>query len=325
MNRPRKHDRHLPACMYLRHGRYWLVKRGRWTSLGTDYAEALAEYARRTRPAEPEAGMPGLIEATLARLAARVKPSTLAQYKMVAKRLKSAFAEFSPEQVKPKHVAQLMDHHADTPNLANQMRALLKDVFALALRRGLAESNPVLGIERYAEAKRGRYLTDSEYAAIAAQAGAQTRVIMDLCYLTAQRIGDVLAIRYADIGEEGIAFRQAKTGKRLIVTWTPELAGAVEQARALHRCVKGLTLLHAHTGAPLTYKTVARHFREAVRAAGIQDARLHDLRAKSLTDAKAQGLNPQLLAGHASAAMTERYIRRREIDRVSGPRRKPGG
>jgi len=41
------------------------------------------------------------------------------------------------------------------------------------------------------------------------------------------------------------------------------------------------------------------------------------MRAKALTDAKRQGLDAQKLAGHASAAMTEHYIKAREIDVVS--------
>ena len=48
MNRPRKKDRHLPACVFQRHGAIWYVKRGKWTRLGptSDLAGALAEYAR---------------------------------------------------------------------------------------------------------------------------------------------------------------------------------------------------------------------------------------------------------------------------------------
>jgi hypothetical protein len=47
--------------------------------------------------------------------------------------------------------------------------------------------------------------------------------------------------------------------------------------------------------------------------------RLNDQRAKSATDAKRQGKNPRALLGHSSEAMTERYIREREIAEVEGP------
>jgi len=44
----------------------------------------------------------------------------------------------------------------------------------------------------------------------------------------------------------------------------------------------------------------------------------HDIREKSLTDAKRLGLDAQSLAGHSSAAMTEHYIKQREFKRVKG-------
>ena len=44
----------------------------------------------------------------------------------------------------------------------------------------------------------------------------------------------------------------------------------------------------------------------------------HDIRAKSLTDAKRLGLDAQSLAGHSSAAMTEHYIKQREFKRIKG-------
>lgn len=46
--RPRKHNRDLPACVYLRHGSYYLVQRGRWIRLGGELKESLIRYATNT-------------------------------------------------------------------------------------------------------------------------------------------------------------------------------------------------------------------------------------------------------------------------------------
>jgi hypothetical protein len=46
------------------------------------------------------------------------------------------------------------------------------------------------------------------------------------------------------------------------------------------------------------------------------------MRAKALTDAKRQGYDPQVLAGHTDARMTARYIRLRETPLATGPRLK---
>jgi len=142
---------------------------------------------------------------------------------------------------------------------------------------------------------------------------------MDVCYLTGQRIGDVLAIRLADITQEGIYFQQEKTGKRLLVDMTIEIEDAVGRAKGLHSNVRGLTLFHGRGGRPLSYYGVRSAFQRACKLAKVEDATLHDIRAKAATDAERQGKNPTDLLGHSSRATTTRYLRGREHKRVSGP------
>ena len=48
----------------------------------------------------------------------------------------------------------------------------------------------------------------------------------------------------------------------------------------------------------------------------MEDAHFHDIRAKAATDAKAQGMDYQGLLGHSSQAMSDRYVKLREISRV---------
>lgn len=316
VTRPRKRDKHLPACVYRKHGAYWLVRRGKWTRLGATLPEAMLEYARRVEPAT--GSVSALLDHVMGEAARRVKPSTLAQYQVAAERLKGHLIEFEVSQVRPVHIAALMDHYAAKPSMANRMRSVLKLAFDSAVRSGQIDVNPVTSIARQHERKRTRYLTDAEYSAIHAVAGPALRAIMALCYLTAQRIGDVLAIREADITADGISIDQAKTGKRLLIAWTPDLRAAVESARAVHGNRK-LLLLAQRNGRPRSYRGVRDLWARACDRAGVIDAHLHDLRAKSLTDAKRQGLDAQHLAGHTTEAMTLRYLRGRERDVVMGP------
>lgn len=315
--RRRQNNRHLPPCVYQRHGAYYLVKGGKWTRLGSDLNAAIQEYARLT--SLPTNGVAVIIDRVIQDAGERVKESTLSQYKTAARKLKEAFADFSPEQVKPSHVALFMDHYRKTPNMANRMRTLLKMAFDHAVRIGACDSNPVISIKRNKESNRDRYLTDEEYAAIRKAAPLALRSIMDICYLTAQRIGDVLAIRLSDVTEKGILFRQQKTGKRIMVSMTPELNAAVEAAKRLHGSTPRMYLLGQRNGRIRSYRGVRDLFFRAVARTSVEDAHLHDIRAKSLTDAKRQGLNPQILAGHTTEAMTLRYLRSRETDVVTGP------
>ncbi len=263
--------------------------------------------------------MPEVIDRALAAKRCTVKPNTFQQYEIAAKRLRAAFEEFTPGQVRRKHVKQLMEHLRGTPNMANRVRTVLMMVMHYACDMELAESNPAREVKPFEEETRRRYLNDAEYAAIRAAASPQLAAIMDVAYLTAQRIGDVLSIRRAGLTDEGIVFRQQKTDATLLVRWNPDLRTAVEQAKALHGNLKALTLFHNRRGGTLSYYTIRDQWDEACRRAGVADAHLHDLRAKGITDAKLQGKDPQRLAGHTSEAMTRRYLRGKEITPAEGP------
>lgn len=319
MSRRRTTDKHLPPCVYHKHGAFWLVKRGKWEKLAATLPDALAEYARRIQT-HSSGSMPALIDRVLAHHSPKLATSTQSQYHIAGEKLKKFMADFTPEQVKSKHVAAIKLHLADTPNMANRVLSVLRIVFQYAVEWQLCESNPCVGIKRHDEAKRTRYITDEEYAAIYAAAPPRLQIIMDMLYLTGQRIGDVLRIRYADIDQDGITFMQQKTGASLLVRWSPDLRATVERARNLHGNLRALTLLHNRRGKTPDYSTTKIQWNRACEKAGVTDAHIHDLRAKSLTHAKQQGFNPQTLAGHTSEAMTDRYIRLRETPQVDGPK-----
>ena len=315
--RPRKKDRHLPACVYLKHGAYYLVKGGRWVRLGVDLKPALAEYARLREGSK--GGMQALIREAMPIITAKVSSATKTQYEGAARRLEAIFAEFAPHEVLPKHVAQMRRALANTPNMANRLLTVLRLVFHYAVEEQLVDMNPCVGIRRLEEGKRERLIAPGEYDAIHAHAGERLQVIMDLLRLTGQRVSDVLGIRFADLVEDGIYFRQRKTKARLIVRWSPELRQAVERAKALGGNLRALTLLHGRGGKPVDYRTVHDQWVAACRDAGIEDADLRDLRAMSGTEAERQGKDPTKLLGHTSPAMTRRYLRDKEIPVVEGP------
>ena len=317
MNRPRKTDRHLPPCVYFKHGRFWYVKKGKWHDIGTDLGDALAEYAKRI--SAPKGGMAELIEKVYAHHAPKVAESTREQYRIAADALKKHLREFAPEQVKGKHVAQIKLAGAGTPNMTNRKLSFLRTVFNYAVEWQLVDSNPCVGVKRNVEQKRKRYITDAEWSAIYDKAGPRLRAIMRLQYLTGQRIGDVLSIRRSQITDAGIEFRQQKTDAKLTVKWSPDLRAAVAEALALHHCVPGLTLFLGRGGKAPDYRTVLLQWSEAAKAAGVEDAKPNDQRAKAATDAKRQGKNATELLGHTSPAMTERYLRDRESPEVDGP------
>jgi integrase len=77
-------------------------------------------------------------------------------------------------------------------------------------------------------------------------------------------------------------------------------------------------LFRTRHGRRPAYKTVYDQWVRACRAAGVEDANLHDNRAFSATEARKQGLDPQKLLGHDDPKTTEIYLRDRIVEVVQG-------
>jgi integrase len=311
--RPRKTDRHLPACVYAKHGAYYLVQRGKWIRLGESEGEALREYASRRETGGEK--MPDLMIRWMNDI--QIATKTRQTYNVVVRQLSEILVEFTPAQVTARDIMAIMHHHRHKPGMANHMRTVLIGSLEYAFREQLVERNVARDVQPMATATRDRYITHGEFAAIWQKATPTMRAIMDISYLTGQRIGDVLAIRIADLGDDGITFKQQKTKNRLIVGWTDDLRAAVATARALHQSVKGMTLFHSRKGTPFTYSTVRTLWDRACVGAKVEDAHMHDIRAKAATDAKKQGIDSQALLGHHSESSHLRYLRSKETPIVT--------
>ena len=321
--RPRTKDRNLPPCVYLKHGSYYLVKGGKWQRLGTDLKTALIEYARLV--ATPSDGVPALIDKALPSLVDGRSDSTRTQYQYSARLLKEVFADFRPEQIRHGDVVQMMDGFKDRLAIANRMLTVLRLVYRWALDRGMVELDPTVSVKRFKQTPRDRLISPNEYAAIYAQAAPWLQCVLELCYLTGQRIGDVLAIERAHLGAEGIFFRQQKTGKQLVVEWTPELRAVTERAKQIAGPVVNMTYLLGGRGGKLrAHSNVWRSFKAAAAAAGVENATLHDLRAMAGTEIDRQGGDATALLGHTDQRTTKIYLRDRTPKVVSGPRKKAG-
>lgn len=305
----------LPRWMHFKHGRYYLVRSNKWQPLARNLHDALVEYARLT--AQSGGGeFQDLIDRALADMKKVVGQSTFKNYMTCSRRVVEAFAEFSPSQIKPKHIAQFLDDNRETPSMANLLRAFLRGVFVRAVRWGIVEIDPTRDIKPFKTGKRTRYITEDEFARIRQYASPTLRCLMEIAYLTGQRIGDVLGIRRENISDAGLYVEQEKTGARVLIRMTADLEAAIRGAGQLHDCVQALTLFHKPDGSPLAYSTIYGQWRRACAAAGVEDANFHDLRAAAATDAKAQGLDSRALLGHTTESSHNRYLRSKIVPEV---------
>ena len=245
----------------------------------------------------------------------RMSPRTVREYRHQAnKYILPAFGDMKVQDVSRRHVEKMVD---PLPNATrNRVLALTSRLFTLFSRWEwrVQNSNPAQGIERAREDARDRTLAPSELAALAAALnGLDDRfpasvAAIRFAAVTGLRIGEVLAVRWEDVDFEGgrLTMRETKTGRR--VHDLP--AAALTILAALPRL--NSWAFTTGTDSAITYRTVRKHFAEAVTDAGLADVRLHDLRRTVMTNAAAAGVGTHVLRdllGHRSTAMADRYIR----------------
>jgi integrase len=192
-------------------------------------------------------------------------------------------------------------------------------MFSYAMRWGMLDRNPCIGVAKHPEKGRDRYITDQEFKVVKEIASDFIEVVMDFAYITALRKGDILSLKLEQINEKGIWITQSKTGAKQLYEWTDGLKDVVSRAKALKRPIRGSYLFCTRKGEPYSdsgFKAMWNRVQVKWAESGGVRFTFHDIRAKALTDAKRLGMDAQSLAGHATSAMTEHYIKKREFKTV---------
>jgi integrase len=230
-------------------------------------------------------------------------------------RLRRVFERMPLAEITPHDVRGYLDARGKkAPVAANREIALLSHLFNKAREWGIVNTaNPCPGVQRHAAPGRDRYVEDHEYRALYDCADAALRDAMDLAYLTSQRPADVLKMRRADVRDGCLHVQQAKTGRKLRIELSGELARVIERI-ASRAGIASLYLVHDARGQRLTYWALRNRFDKARAEAGV-NFQFRDLRAKAASDAEDLA-HAQKLLGHRSRAMTEHYTRDRVGDKV---------
>jgi integrase len=182
------------------------------------------------------------------------------------------------------------------------------------------EINPLRQVKRPKFKPRTRYVTDEEYDAVRAIAPKRMRLTMELAYLTGQRQGDILGLRWADIDDK-IHFVQGKTGKRLGMRIGPKLEAVLDECWNLPKggCDGGEHVITRTCGGRYTSEGARalwqRTIGQYVRGGG-KRWNFHDLRGKCVSDSKSlQQASDR--AGHLDQKMTKRVYDRNEREVAS--------
>lgn len=177
-------------------------------------------------------------------------------------------------------------------------------MFAVAVERGLIDTNPAEGIKQLYEVNRADIIvTDDEVSAILRNATPQARYAIRLAAATGLRRGDLVALKWDDVREDHIELTTQKSRGRTFViaplvgdgrAVIDELIAARESVIASGR-VPSAYVLTSERGTQWLGPSVTQAFIRAAKEAGV-DKSLHDLRGTAATRFILQGFNPQEVA-----------------------------
>ena len=306
MGRKRTRQTHLPHHMMMRKGRYYHVVRidgrQRWQPLGSDYSEALRQWAQL----EGEARRPALTVADaiahyLDDRAGRLSAKTLRDYRLQAITLGKVFGSMRLGDVTQAHVYTYLRKRGNVAG--NRERDLLRAVYNHAANIGYAGGNPAQGMRaRNTESPRVRYITDDELAKLLLAARGRFACLIRFLYLTGMRVGDAIALPLTAASDDGIRWTEGKTRRPRFVRWSEELR-AVWKAAAGARI--GAQAAFLGQRGPYSLDGVESTWARVRERAGVADVRLHDLRRKAASDLPLERAKD--LLGHTDAAVTRRH------------------
>jgi integrase len=255
------------------------------------------------------------------------KPNTIAAVgRIIALRIKPELGHFSVTELSRAKLKQWHQSMAATPYEANRALAYCSKMLSLAATDWeLRPDNPALGIKKFPETKRARFLTEAELEALGKALAEATHARIEkapiilairLLALTGCRLSEVLGLswKHIDLTKGVLWLDDAKGGSRAVPLGATavQLLAEQEQGREAETNRSGL-VCQTESGKPLPVSSVELAWRRICKRAGIADARLHDLRHTVGTYASGAGLNAFLirdLLGHKSLAMTGRYVER---------------
>lgn len=289
-----------------------------WTKLSSDRAEALRLWAQREGVREDDSTR--LFSVVAKRYVREVFPTKGVRTrrdndKELANLLK-VFAHMPIDAIAPMHIREYLDIRGQVAQVrANREKALFSHIFNKAREWGYtAAQNPCQGVRGFKETGRTRYVTDAEFDQVKAHAHYTVVDAMDLALLTGQRPADVLKIKRTDIRDGALWVVQNKTGARLGIEITGQLAEVIERINLRPRKAISPYLIQDENGQPLSQFALRSRFDKARTLAKV-DFQFRDIRAKAATDTGDLAHSQKLLA-HKNRDMTEHYVKARVGERV---------
>jgi len=334
MGRKRKKGKHLPPRVYERREKLYYVQPGteRWIHL----VDGLRTWAKMMEAGEPPTTLSTLWAKYDLEELGKKALKTQVNRRQEWTALKPTFGHMRPEDLEPHHVWQYFRARGEGEAARHEVRCL-SALMTFARQCGaIKHENPCFDLQLPSAGPRDRYVTDDEFVAVRALAPTMVGYAMDLALLTGMSQIDILQLEKRQLLADGILFDRQKTGQAQLIEWNDELRGVIAaiQREKHHTDRKGSVVVELQQKRPLICKRSGRPISssgfqtawqrvmtravEGLRAADgswthepviTERFTFHDLRAKSLSDAKSLE-EAQKRGGHADSKITQRVYRR---------------
>lgn len=215
-------------------------------TFGSVYASYLAGRTRRANLAA-ELMLPSMIERYQSSAEyRRLKPNTQKTYDVYLRRLADQLDKAPANGVERRDLMELRTKMAKTPGAANGMIRAARALFAWGRQHELVTQDPCKGIELFESMDYEPWPAELVDLALASDDQVVSLGVA-LLYYTAQRIGDVTALRWNDISEGVLYKRQSKTGTEMEIRVHPTLL-----ARLALEPRRGMTIIADDAGRRLS-------------------------------------------------------------------------
>jgi integrase len=249
------------------------------------------------------------------------KPTTASEMRRLVERdIKPALGRVKITDLTRADIKAWQARMRESPYQANRSLACLRKILNLAVYDWeLRETNPCTRIRQFPERARDRFYSEGEMRRIGQVLAAMEEekkeahgfvLLIRLLATTGMRLSEVLSLRWSDIDltNRTIRLRDAKAGPRTVHLGieTIGILGAIAQK-------SGWVIGGREPGRPLTTYAAESGWKRLRARAGLENARLHDLRHTVGTYAAVTGANAfaiRDLLGHKTLAMTGRYVER---------------
>lgn len=237
---------------------------------------------------------------------------------LMNKHIRPRLGNYKVSSIKRADILSLFHAMVKTPYQANRMIALLRHMFNMAeewdvLPQG---SNPCLGIKKYKERSRERFLTEEEITRLfqvldevdqeQSLHPSVTRAIR-LLALTGCRMNEILQLKweYIDMRNSCFHLPDSKTGKKTV----PVGPAVLDILAAIPRLNDNLYVIYGKkTGEH--FQDIQRQWRQIRKRAGLEKVRIHDLRHSFASFAVSNGISLPIIGqilGHKDMVTTQRY------------------